>query len=400
MAEERAHALLAASGAKKWLNCPPSARLEDLFEDKSSEAAEEGTLAHAIGELKLRKLFTDVTMTDRAYKTKLNKFKKDPLYQEEMDRFTDMYVECVTKVAYAFPSTPYVVVEKKVDYSSIAPEGFGTADCAVLWGSECHIFDLKYGKGVPVSAEANPQLSLYALGVIIAYQMFYPIDKVILHIAQPRLDNFSEWATNAAELKTWGEIIVKPKAALAYEGKGEFKQGEWCDSCFCKAAATCKHRADENMQIEQYTSKNPNLLSDMAVGQILEKAQFLAKWVKKLESYALNQLVSGKDVPGWKIVEGRSNRTFTDADKAFDALIHAGYDKSILYESKPLSLTAVEKIVSSDDYKNILSEYIGKPKGAPTLALVTDKRPKMELNTSASEDFGGNNTFKEDIENE
>ncbi|MDF2513712.1 MAG: hypothetical protein K0S04_3578 [Herbinix sp.] len=370
MSEEREHALLAASSAKKWLNCPPSARLEDLFEDKSSEAAEEGTLAHAMGELKLRKLFVEIAMSERTFKTRLNKLKKDPRYQDEMDRFTDMYVEYVSTTAYAYPTAPYIAVEKKIDYSNIAPEGFGTADCVILSGSDCHVFDFKYGKGVPVSAEANPQLSLYAVGVINAYKMFYPIDKVTLHIVQPRLNNISYWETNAKELNTWANVIVKPAAALAFDGKGEFKQGAWCDDSFCKAAAT--------------------------VGEILEKAQFLSKWVKKLEKYALDQLVKGNEIPGWKIVEGRSNRTITDFDKAFEALQAAGYEKALLYESKPLSLTEVEKIISSDDYSNILSQFIEKPQGSPTLALHNDKRPEMKLNNTAADDFGGENIYKED----
>lgn len=396
MSEERDHALLAASSAKKWLNCPPSARLEDLFPDKSSEAAAEGTLAHAMGELKLRKLFIEVAMTDRTYKSRLNKLKKDPLYQEEMDRFTDQYVEYVSKIAYSYPSTPYIAIEKKIDYSSIAPEGFGTADCVILSSNECHVIDLKYGKGVPVHAEDNPQLSLYAIGVITAYQMFYPIEKVTLHIVQPRLDNFSSWETTAAYLKSWAEEIVKPAALLAFEGRGEFKQGDWCDGCFCRAAATCKHRAEANLQLKEYEGKEPPLLSNEDVGFILEKAQFLAKWVKKLESYALDQLVKGDEIPGWKIVEGRSNRAFSDVDKALKALQTAGYDRALLYESKPLPLTEVEKTIGKEDFKNILSPYIIKPKGAPTLALQGDKRPEMILNTTATEDFGGNNAYKEE----
>lgn len=396
MSEERDHALLSASSAKKWLNCTPSARLEDTLPDSTSEAAKEGTLAHSIGELKLRKLFVEVAMTDRTYKSRLTKLKKDTLYQDEMDRFTDAYVDAISKVAYSYPTTPYIAVEKKIDYSFIAPEGFGTADCVILSGTECHVFDLKYGKGVPVSAEDNPQLKLYGLGTINAYKMFYPINKVILHIIQPRLNNFSQWETTTADLMKWAEEIVKPAAQLAYEGAGEFKQGAWCDESFCRAAATCRHRAEENMKLAEYDGVLPPLLANKGVGDILEKAQFLAKWVKKLEAYALDQLVKGNEVPGWKIVEGRSNRTITDIDKAFEALQTAGYDKALLYESKPLSLTEVEKIISADDYKGVLANYIVKPQGSPTLALQSDKRQEMQLKKSAAEDFGGDNAYKEE----
>ena len=397
MSEERAHALLAASSAKKWIHCPPSARLEEIFPDKSSEAAAEGTLAHAMGELKLRKLFVEMAMKERTYKTRLTKLKKDPLYQDEMDRYTDSYTEYVSKIAYSYPSTPYIAIEKKVDYSAIAPEGFGTADCVILSNNECHVMDLKYGKGVPVYAEENPQLSLYALGVIAAYRMFYPIEKVTLHVIQPRLDNFSYWETTVTELQQWAEEVVKPAAQLAFEGQGDFCQGAWCDECFCRAAATCKHRAEVNMQLTEYEGKEPPLITNEDVGNILEKAQFLAKWVKKLEGYALNQLIQGNDICGWKIVEGRSNRSFTDIDKAFEALQSAGYDKALLYENKPLPLTEVEKTVGKEDFKNILSPFIVKPQGSPTLALQTDKRSEMKLNTTAAEDFGGDNAFKEDI---
>ncbi len=396
MSGERAHALLAASSAKKWIHCPPSARLEEVFPDKSSTEASEGTLAHAIGELKLRKLFVEMAMTERTYKTRLNKLKKDPLYQDEMERYTDSYADYVSKIAYSYSSAPYIAIEKKVDYSSIAPEGFGTADCVILSKNECHVMDLKYGKGVPVYSEENPQLSLYALGVITAYRMFYPIEKVILHIIQPRLDNFSSWETTVSQLQEWAEEKIMPAALLAFDGKGEFNQGSWCDECFCKAAATCKHRAKTNILLSEYEGKVPPLLTNEDVGSILEKAQFLAKWVKKLEGYALNQLVKGNEIPGWKIVEGRSNRAFSDVDKAFEALQAAGYDKSILYENKPLPLTEVEKIIGKDDFKTILGDFIVKPQGAPTLALHGDKREQMVLNSTAAEDFGGNNAYKED----
>ncbi len=194
----------------------------------------------------------------------------------------------------------------------------------------------------------------------------------------------------------WAENIVKPAAKLAYEGTGDFKQGSWCDEGFCRAAGSCRHRAEENMKLTEYNGVLPPLLSNAGVGEILERAQFLAKWVKKLEGYALDQLVKGNEVPGWKIVEGRSNRTISDIDKAYEALQTAGYDKALLYESKPLSLTEAEKIISKEDYENVLSQYIVKPQGSPTLALESDKRKEMQLKKTAAEDFGGDNAYKEE----
>ena len=213
--EERKHALLSASSAKKWLHCTPSARLEDALPDEQSPYAAEGTLAHSICELKLAKQFTDKNMSDRTYKSRLGKLMKDPLYDKEMDGFTDGYAEYITGIAYNFPSAPYVAVEKKVDYGLWAPEGFGTCDCILIHGNEMHVCDFKYGKGKPVSSYENPQLMLYALGAWNAFRMIYPIQKVTLHIIQPRIDNTSSWEVSVEELLRWGEETVKPQALKA-----------------------------------------------------------------------------------------------------------------------------------------------------------------------------------------
>lgn len=401
--KDREHALLSASSAKKWLNCTPSARLEDTLPDSTSDSAKEGTLAHDLCELKLRKLFTEPAMSDRTYKTRWNKLKKNELYDPEMERYTGAYVEYVQLLAYSFPTSPHIAIEKQVDYGLYAPEGFGRADCIIISGNTLHVIDFKYGKGVPVYAEENPQMSLYALGALYAYDMIYPIENVVMTIIQPRLDNISEWKTTAEALKQWGNEVVKPKAKLAYKGEGEYCQGPWCDDCFCRAAAVCSHRAKENMSIEQdYISPitgsydMPPVLSNEDVGKILERAQNLARWVKKLERHALEALLQGKAIPGWKIVEGRSNREFTNVDDAYDALIKAGYKRELLYDQKPISLTEAEKQVSKEDYENILNKYIIKPKGKPTLALEGDKRPAFEVKPSVEEAFGGENQYKEE----
>lgn len=283
-----------------------------------------------------------------------------------------------------------------------APEGFGTADCIVISGTECYVIDFKYGQGVPVYAEENWQLSLYALGALEAYGMIYPIQEVTLVIIQPRLNNISEWKTTADYLKRWGAEFVTPRAKDAFEGKGSYCQGEWCDSGFCRAAAVCGHRMKENMSLEKdylnpVTGRYdmPPVIDNNTVGAILERAQNLAKWVKKLERYALEELVKGNAIPGWKIVEGRSNREFTDVDRAYEALIEAGYKKELLYDQVPVSLTKAEKQVSKEDYNSILAQFIIKPKGKPTLALESDKRPVYEKQPSAEEAFGGENTYKE-----
>lgn len=402
--KKRNHALLSASSAKKWLNCTPSARLEDALPDSPSESAAEGTLAHNICELKLRRLFIEPGMSQQTFNRRMNKLKKDERYQPEMDKHTDVYVEYIQALAYSFKTAPTIAVERRLDYGRYAPEGFGTGDCIVVSGEEGYVIDFKYGKGVPVYAEENPQLSLYALGMLDAYSLAYPIEKVTLVIVQPRLDNISEWGTTADSLRAWGEEVVKPKAELAFKGEGAYCQGEWCDSGFCRASAVCGHRAGENMSIERdylnpVTGRYdlPPAIDNQMVGAVLARAQNLAKWVKKLEKYALEELMRGNVVPGWKIVEGRSNREFTDVDQAYGALINAGYKKELLYDEVPVPLTKAEKQVSREDYDSILSAFIHKPKGKPTLAPEDDRRPAYGRQPSAEEAFGGENAYKEDL---
>lgn len=401
--KDQAHALLSASAAERWIYCPPSARLGEQFSEETSEYAEEGTLAHAICELKLRKTFTEPGMTDKTFNTRLNKLKKHKFYQTEMLRFTDEYVDYIKEIAYGYPNVPSVAVEKRVTYDHIAPEGFGTADCIILYGDEIHVIDFKYGQGVSVKAEGNPQLMLYALGALAAYSMIYDIWKVTLHVIQPRLRQFSKWETSVEELETWGKW-VKERADLAWKGKGDFCQGSWCR--FCRAAATCRHRMAENLALEGHAAVNENgeqvmypippLISNEEVGQILGRAKQLEAWVKKLEKYTLDALVKGERVPGWKIVEGRSNRMIMDVDTAYTKLQEAGYAEALLYNRVPASLTEVEKRISKEDYTKILSRYVQKPKGKPTLAPESDKQPVYQAATSAEEAFGGEHAYKEE----
>ncbi len=400
-AEKREHALLSASAAHKWLHCTPSARLEDALPDKAGKAAEEGTLAHAVCELKLSRLFTDRNMSTRTYNSRMKKFQKDPLYDPEMERFTDQYVEYVKDLAYAMPQAPSLMIEKRLDYGEWAPEGFGTGDCVMLQGNALHIIDFKYGKGVPVSAEENPQLALYALGAFHEFGFIYPIEQITLHIVQPRINNTSSWTTTRKELLDWGNY-VKGRAELAYKGEGDFVEGKWCDNCFCKIAGTCRKRAQNNMALmdQAWDSTanrpvDPATLTDEEVGQILENAKFLASWVKKLEAYALNTLVNGGEIPGWKLVEGRSNRAFTDTDAAIRAAVSAGYEEALFYERKPVTLTEAEKIISKDVWKSVIVPYVEKPPGKPTLVPADDKRPAYSVRPSAQEAFGGNNEYRE-----
>jgi hypothetical protein len=368
---ERAHAVLSASGAEKWLNCPPSARLEESYPDTSSPYAKEGTLAHEIAEFKARNYFIE-TLPKRTFTSKLNKFKKDELYQNEMDEYTENYLEYVKEVAMRYPSKPYIALEKKIDFSKYVPDGYGTCDCIMIHGNDMHIIDFKYGKGVPVSAENNSQLMLYALGALEAYCMLYQIETVHLSIFQPRIDNISCFEISAANLLSWAVGEVEPKAKLAYDGIGDFKAGGHCR--FCKAQAQCRAKAESIISVFPVKDE-PALLTDDEIGFILAKAKELVSWSNAVEEYALNAILSGKEILGWKAVEGRSVRVFSDADKAFEKIVESGTPEEMLYERKPLSLSQIEKLLGKKEFESIVSSFVIKPQGKPTLAPSDDKRP-------------------------
>lgn len=379
------HALLSASAAKRWLSCPPSARLTENMPDTASEYAAEGTLAHALGELKLRKKFE--IMKKSAYDKALKEIKANPLYSPEMDGYTDDYLDYVAALMHSYKTKPYIAIEKRLDYSHIAPSGFGTGDCVIMCGGELHIIDLKYGRDVPVSAEDNPQLKLYALGALREYELLYDIRNVTLHIVQPRTeDGNSSWSIARGALEAWGGSI-KPIARLAYEGKGEYACGDHCR--FCKARQTCRARADFMLSEAGFTSLPPELLSDEELGRILERARLFANWLTDVENYALGAILDGRTITGFKAVEGVSRRRITDIDAAFAALIEGGIDEALLYERKPLGLTELEKLLGGKKkLAELIGGYIEKPQGKPTLVSADDKRP--DYKRDLTEIFGGN----------
>ncbi|NYV67252.1 DUF2800 domain-containing protein [Bacillus sp. Gen3] len=380
---ERAHALLSASASHRWLTCTPSVRLEEQFPDSTSEYAEEGTLAHEIAELKLRKYFVE-PMSQSTFTRRLNKMKKHELFQDEMLRHTDTYLEYLQGLTIGFSYSPYVAVEKKLNYSSYAPEGFGTVDCLIIGGDTLYITDFKYGKGVKVDADNNPQMKLYALGAYMEYSFLYPIKNVHLAIIQPRLDSISEFTLSLDELLAWGEEI-KPLAQKAFNGEGEFVPGEHCK--FCKAKSQCRARADQYTALEDFKSMKPPLISNDEVGQILEKAEHIESWVKALKEYALAECLKGNEIPNWKAVEGRTTRNFVDQDKAFEHLKSNGIDEAILYDRVPLTVAKIEKELGKKEFKSLLEEpgLVVKSAGKPTLAPASDKR--KAVGPDAAEDF-------------
>lgn len=382
---ERAHALLSASASSRWLNCTPSVRLEEQFPETTSTYAEEGTLAHEIAELKLRKYYTE-PMSQRTFNTRLNKMKKHELYQDEMLKHTDAYLEYLQGLTIGMKSTPYVAVEKRIDYSAYAPEGFGTVDCLIISSDTLYVTDFKYGKGVPVSADNNPQMKLYALGALLEYSFLYPIKSIKLAIIQPRLNSISEFDLTADELLVWGEEI-KPIAQKAFEGVGEFVPGEHCK--FCRAKAQCRARADQYTALDDFKQMKPPLLSNEEVGHVLEKAQHIESWVKALKDYALTESLKGTEIAGWKAVAGRGSRSFKDLDVAFTHLKENGIDEAILYDRVPLTVSQIEKVLKTEQFRSLLEEpgLVQKSAGKPTLAPIGDKRKQIFNAPDAASDF-------------
>lgn len=394
---ERKHALLSASGAHRWLACTPSAKLEDQFPDTESEAAAEGTLAHELAEMKVRNYFFPKELGKRKLNSAVKKLSESGLWKDEMQGYTDDYLDYIKTTALSLKSMPSVRIEQRVyfkEYTLADPEdeieGSGIADCILLYGDTVHVIDFKYGKGVPVSAEENPQLMLYALGAYQAYRMLYPISKAKLTIVQPRLDSISEWGCPVDDLLKFGEY-VKERAALAVKGEGDYSPGK--DVCrFCRASAQCRARAEENVRLAFFTDKLPPLISNEEVGQYLEKGEDVAKWLEKLKEYALKECLAGKAVPGWKAVEGKGGREWADIDKAFDILTKSGLaPEEMLWERKPLTAPQTEKLIGKRDFQESIGEFVIKKPGKPALVKESDKRPAITNKVTAAEAFQTSN---------
>lgn len=376
------HALLSASSAARWLKCTAAPRFEAQFPELPSEYAEEGRLAHAFCELKVITHFT-TTIKPRTYTSRLKKLKENSLYQEEMDRTSDLYLEHLNELAMRYESVPNVMAEVRVDFSDWVPEGFGTCDCVMIGGDTLNIIDYKHGRGVPVSAENNSQMRLYALGALKRYYPVYGdcIKCVRMTIDQPRIQHtLSSETITVEQLQAWGDEI-KPIATKAYFGFGEFCPGEHCR--FCRGKAKCRARVAQNMAMEEFkdcvpqsrTAKNTsNALTDKEIGELLVRGKELTAWYKDLESYALQTLLDGGNIPGWKAVAGRSNRVFSNQDAAFAAILAAGYDETLIYDRKPKTLAELEKLMGKSEFADKVGSFITKPLGKPTLVPLSDPR--------------------------
>lgn len=379
------HALLSASSAHRWLHCTGSPLLEKEFPDTTSVYAQEGTLAHELCELKLKKYTT--VMPKGTYTRAHNKIMKSELWQNEMESTSETYLEYVKGIMLACKIAPAVLIEKRVDFSRYVPEGFGTADCLILAGDTLHVIDYKHGKGVVVDAGHNPQMMLYALGAMSELSLLYRFKFVHMTIVQPRVNNTSEFTMTADELRDWGESVVKPKAEAAVSGKGEFEAGDWCR--FCRAKQQCKTRyeANDSLYPELSERHDPRLITLEELGEYLKRGRDMAAWLEDMKEYALSESLAGADVPGWKAVEGRGSRAFTDTDEAVETLVKNGIDESVLYERRVLTLAQMEKAVGKKAFGELVGDLVVKNPGKPTLVEESDKRPKITNQPTAADVF-------------
>lgn len=373
------HALLSASSSHRWLECPPSVRLCEKMEDKPSEFAREGTDCHTLCAYKVEKA---LGYRVRSPKNNLT------YYNSEMEECAEGYcafvMEQISK-AKEHCAYPLVLVEQKLDYSKYIgiENSFGTGDCVIVADGLLHIIDYKHGVGVMVSAEKNSQLSCYALGAIAAFDGIHDITEVMLTIYQPRRENISSYTITKSELLDWAENTLAPRAKLAFDGAGEYSAGEHCR--FCAAKAVCGKRAEHNMELAKYDFKAPAVLENSDIASIILKADELISWASDVKDYALSQALAGVKYEGLKVVEGRSNRKFTDLKLVAKAVEDEGLDP---YEKKLLGITAMTQLLGKSKFDKLLGQYVIKPQGKPALVPEDDERPAMNL---GADDFKGDN---------
>ena len=377
------HALLSASSAHRWLHCPPSAKLTAGVTEAPSEAALQGTAAHALAEWELSKFLG-----------KSEPHPYSPFEDEEMRRYVADYVEFVNeqyRKAQENTDDAVIYIEQHLDFSHVVPGGFGTGDCLVVTDGTLHVIDLKYGLGVLVEAEWNPQMMLYALGALALFDALYDIEQVALTVFQPRRANISTWTISVTELNEWAEHTLKPAAKQAAKGEGEFCAGTWCQ--FCKIAPTCRARAKANLELAKFDFTPPAELSADEVAEVLAQIPELTRWASDVHDYALGQALSGERYEGFKLVAGRSIRKYTDETAVAEAAKAAGYRD--IYKRSLLTITAMEKLMGKKNFSEVLGNLVVKPEGKPTLVPVTDKRPELQVSTAADDFTNIDNQQKE-----
>jgi hypothetical protein len=385
----RKHALLSPSGASRWLKCTPSARLEETFKETTSSYAEEGTLAHSLAELLLQNRLTP--MAKSKFKKALDKIQDDKLYKEEMFEYADGYavfvVECFNE-AKSRNSDAQIILEQPVSLEAYVPDSFGHVDVSIVSDHILNVIDFKYGKGVPVSAEENKQMMLYGLGVLNEVDLLFDISVVRMTIYQPRIGNISTYEMPKAALLHWAETELRERAFLAFNGAGVYQPGDHCR--FCRARGMCRANALKNLELKNYEFADATLLTPGEVADILTVADNFEKWLEGVKAHALEQAKEGFEWPGYKLVEGRSVRKYEDPEAVANLLLKEGYTPDDIYAPKKLlGLGALEGELGKDRFNSLLSPYIVKPPGAPTLVPASDKRQAISGSAKAQADFAG-----------
>jgi len=370
---DRSHALLSASSSHRWIRCPPSARLCENFEDKGSDYAKQGSEAHSLCQFKLEAMLGMET-TDPSGDLSF--------YDEEMENCAENYALYVMEQVAKAKETcadPVVLIEQRLDFSRWVKAGFGTGDCVIIADGTLSVIDYKHGKGILVEAEKNPQMLCYSLGAVEMLDGIYDISSINIIIFQPRRENISTYTLSKAELLQWADDVLAPAARLAYAGEGDFESGEHC--YFCKAKATCRKRAECNLELARYDFAMPSTLEDDEIEAILLKVDDLVSWASDVKAFALQAAISGKEWAGWKLVEGRANRKYIDETAVADAVAAAGVNP---YEQKLLGITAMTSILGKKRFEEVLGQLICRPQGKPTLVPESDNRPAMN---TAKNDF-------------
>lgn len=356
------HAILSPSSSSRWIQCPPSARLQLKFKDEVSTYAKEGTDAHSLCEFKLKSLLGQEAKDPREDLNFLSK---------EMEECSDGYVAYVLEIVEA-SQNPMIYIEEKLDLSSFIPEASGTADCLIVSDENLHVIDYKHGMSVEVDAKENTQLMIYALGALYLFDGIYDTKTVILHIYQPRRDNISVFTISKTDLYKWSKEVLEPRAKIAFKGEGDFKAGAHCR--FCKAKNNCRKRAELSMGILKHDFKKPDLLEDYELEEVLKLIPLMETWANDVKDYALEKALQGKKWTDFKLVEGRSTRKYADEEKIAEIVTAMGFDP---YEKKLLGITKMTKLLGKKNFDENLSAYITKPQGKPTLVERSDKREEI-----------------------
>lgn len=387
---QRSHALLSASGASRWLNCTPSARLEEEFgQRRTSVYAEEGTLAHELSELYLSR---DVlqSIDEDTFNSRLEEIMANDLFNEEMLDVIPIYTDyCAMQYAEAKTNCRLasIEIEQKFDLTEYVPESFGTSDCTIIADDVLEVIDLKYGKGVPVYATWNKQLMLYGLGALRMYDTMYCISKLRLTIVQPRINNISTFEISVEELISWAEQELKSKALDAFEGRGTLEAGDWCK--FCSVKNKCRALYEKNMEIAKYEQKKAEFLTDEEISDVIKRTPALIEWANSILTYANEKAIGeGKHWPGFKLVEGTSRRKWIDEDSATQAILDKlpELSEDDIFNMKLKPITQIEKTVGKKRFNEILSDVVVKPQGKPILVPEEDKRPALGV-SQAQLDF-------------